>query len=216
VTGRVKSPSRLRAEQAAQTRARILDAAREVFERCGYAGARIEDIADQAGVATPTVYKGFLNKRTLLIGAVERAMTGVAYGAHVQEQDWWQEQLHEPEPTCQLQLIARNARRIYDRAAGVLEVLHAAAPLDADIATAWTDFDIQRRTRSHHSAIALLDKARGRARLDAEETAVTLLALTRPELYTEQRRLGRTPDQYETWLADLLIASLLHPTHTSR
>jgi AcrR family transcriptional regulator len=211
VTGRVKSPSRLRAEHAAQTRARILDAAREVFERGGYAGARIEDIATEAGVAVPTVYKGFVNKRTLLIGAVERAMTGTDYGADVQEQKWWQEQLHEPDPARQLRLIARNARRIYDRAATILEVLHAAAPLDPDIAAAWTDFASQRRARSHRTAAELLVKAGARARLNPEETAVTLLALTCPELYTEQLGLRRTADQYEGWLADVLIASLLHP-----
>ena len=211
MTGRVKSPSRLRAEQAAQTRARILDAAREVFERGGYAGARIEDIATEAGVAVPTVYKGFVNKRTLLIGAVERAMTGTDYGADVQEQEWWQEQLTEPDPALQLRLIARNARRIYDRAATILEVLHAAAPLDPDIAAAWTDFASQRRARSHRTAAELLVKAGGRARLNREETAVTLLALTRPELYTEQLGLQRTADQYEGWLADVLVASLLHP-----
>ena len=211
MTGRVKSPSRLRAEQAAQTRARILDAAREVFERGGYAGARIEDIATGAGVAVPTVYKGFVNKRTLLIGAVERAMTGTDYGADVQEQEWWQEQLNEPDPARQLRLIARNARRIYDRAATILEVLHAAAPLDPDIAAAWTDFASQRHARSHRTAAELIVKAGGRARLNPEETAVTLLALTRPELYTEQLGLRRTADQYEGWLADVLIASLLHP-----
>jgi AcrR family transcriptional regulator len=211
VTGNVKRPGGLRAEQAAQTRARILDAAREVLERSGYAGARIEDIAERAGVAVPTVYKGFVNKRTLLIGAVERAMTGADYGADVQEQDWWQEQLQAPDPARQLQLIARNARRIYDRAATVLEVLHAAAPLHPDIAAAWADIAAQRCTRSHRTAAELLAKAGGRARLDPRETALTLLALTRPELYTEQLGLGRTPDQYESWLADILIASLLHP-----
>jgi len=215
MAGVVKRSGGLRAEQAAQTRARILDAAREVFQRSGYAGARIEDIADHAGVAVPTVYKGFVNKRTLLIGAVERAMTGADYGADVQEQDWWQEQLHEPDPVRQLQLVARNARRIYDRAASVLEVLHAAAPLDPDIAAAWTDFTTRRHKRSHRTAAELLAKASGRARLDPQETAITLLALTRPELYTEQLGLGRTPDQYQTWLADILTASLLRPDHAA-
>ena len=215
MAGSVKRSGGLRAEQAAQTRARILDAAREIFQRCGYAGARIEDIADHAGVAVPTVYKGFVNKRTLLIGAVERAMTGAEYGADVQEQDWWQEQLHEPDPARQLQLVARNARRIYDRAASVLEVLHAAAPLEPDIAAAWADFASRRRSRSHHTAAELLAKASGRARLDPQETAVTLLALTRPELYTEQRGLGRTPDQYQAWLADILVASLLRPDYAA-
>src|SRR5690349_15077231 len=171
----VNRPSGLRAEQAALTRARILEAARGVFERHGYGGARIEDIAAVAGVAVPTVYKTFTNKKTLLAGAVERAMTGADYAGDVDEQDWWQEQLQEPDPARQLRLIARNARRIYGRAASVLEILRASAPLDPDIAATWDDVFAQRLTRSRRTARSLLAKAGGRARLDVRETAVTLL-----------------------------------------
>ncbi|MCE0763019.1 TetR/AcrR family transcriptional regulator [Pseudonocardia kujensis] len=205
----VNRPSGLRAEQAALTRARILEAAREVFELRGYGGARIEDIAVGAGVAVPTVYKTFTNKKTLLAGVVERAMTGADYAGDVDEQDWWQEQLREPDPARQLRLIARNARKIYGRAAAVLEVLRASAPLDPDIATTWDDVFAQRLRRSHRTADTLLAKAGGRARFDAQETAVTLLSLTRPELYTEQIGLGRSPARYERWLGDVLVASLL-------
>lgn len=205
----VNGPTGLRAEQAAQTRARILDAAREVFERRGYGGARIEDIAASAGVAVPTVYKGFTNKRTLLTGVVERAMTGADYAGNIEEQDWWQEQLREPDPVRQLRMVARNARRIYDRAATVLEILRASAPLDPDIAAAWDDVFAQRLERGRRTARNLVAKAGERARFDVDETAITLLSLTRPELYTEQIGLGRTPDQYEQWLGDVLVSSLL-------
>jgi AcrR family transcriptional regulator len=205
----VNKPTGLRAEQAAQTRARILDAAREVFERRGYGGARIEDIAASAGVAVPTVYKGFTNKRTLLAGVVERAMTGADYAGNIAEQDWWQEQLREPDPVRQLRMIARNARRIYDRAATVLEILRASAPLDPDIAAAWDDVFAQRLERGRRTAQNLVAKVGERARFDVTETAITLLSLTRPELYTEQIGLGRTPDEYEQWLGDVLVSSLL-------
>jgi AcrR family transcriptional regulator len=199
----------LRAEQAMQTRSRILDAAREVFERSGYSGARIEEIAAVAGVAVPTVYKGFTNKPTLLTGVVARAMTGADLAGDVEEQTWWQEQLREPDPVRQLQLVARNARRIYDRAATVLEVLRAAAPLDPAIGAAWQEVFAQRVARSRRTADSLLAKAGQRGRLDAQESAVTLLSLTRPEVYTEQLGLGRTADQYEKWLGNVLVASLL-------
>jgi AcrR family transcriptional regulator len=205
----VNRPSGLRAEQAAQTRARILEAARGVFERRGYGGARIEDIAAAAGVAVPTVYKAFTNKKTLLAGVVERAMTGADYAGNVDEQDWWKEQLREPDPARQLRLIARNARRIYGRAASVLEILRASAPLDPEIASTWDDVFAQRLERSRRTAHSLLAKASGRTRFDAQETGVTLLALTRPELYSEQISLGRSPDQYERWLGDVLVTSLL-------
>ena len=125
----VKKASTLRGDQAADTRRRILDAASLEFVQQGYAGARIEDIAARAGVAVPTVYKVFTNKRNLLVDAVNRAMTDSDNDVGVDDQPWWIEQLDEPDPTRQLQLIARNARRIYERSAALLEALRAAAPL---------------------------------------------------------------------------------------
>src|SRR5436190_24018075 len=112
--------SPLRRAQAAATRLRIIQAAHEEFEARGYEGARIEDVAARAGVAVPTVYKGFTNKRNLLTAAVTTAMTGGPDGP-VDRQAWWQEQLDAPTAEQQLQLIARNARRLNDPAAHLPE-----------------------------------------------------------------------------------------------
>src|SRR3954470_19861101 len=48
--------STLRQEQAAGTRARIVEAAAGLFERQGYAGTTIKKIAAAAGVSADTVY----------------------------------------------------------------------------------------------------------------------------------------------------------------
>ncbi|HEV8575198.1 MAG TPA: helix-turn-helix domain-containing protein [Dehalococcoidia bacterium] len=199
----------VRAEHAALTRARILDAARAEFEERGFAGTPITGIATRAGVAVPTIYKVFMNKRTLLAQVVDRAMTGAEYGGRVDEQTWWQEQLNEPDPERQLALIARNARRIYERAGQVLEVVRAAAALDPEIGEMWKRVMEQRVARSRRTASRLVSRTGGRARFGAPETAVTLLALTAPELYTAQIEAGRTPAQYERWLGAVLTASLL-------
>jgi len=199
----------VRAEHAALTRTRILDAARAEFEERGFAGARITGIATKAGVAVPTIYKVFTNKRNLLAHVVERAMTGAEFGARVDEQAWWLEQLNERDPERQLTLIARNARRIYERAGQVLEVVRAAAILDPEIDDIWRRVTDQRVARSRRTASRLVSRAGGRTRLDASETAVTLLAMTAPELYTVQIEAGRTSAQYERWLGAVLTASLL-------
>jgi AcrR family transcriptional regulator len=199
----------VRAEHAALTRARILDAARVEFEQRGFAGAPITGIASRAGVAVPTVYKVFTTKRNLLAQVVNRAMTGAQYGGRVDEQAWWQEQLNEPDPERQLALIARNARRIYERAGQILEVVRAAAALDPDIGQMWQRVMQQRAARAARTAAALVPRAGRHARFNAAETAVTLQALTAPELYTAQIQAGRTPTQYERWLAAVLTATLL-------
>ena len=199
----------VRAEHAALTRVRILEAARAEFEERGLAGARITGIARRAGLADPTIYKVFTNKRNLLAHVVEAAMTGAEYGGRVDDQVWWQEQLKEGDPERQLALIARNARRIYDRAGRVLEVVRSAATLDPKIDEMWRSITDQRVSRSRRTASRLVSRAGSRARFGAPETAVTLLALTAPELYTAQIEAGRTPAQYERWLVAVLTASLL-------
>lgn len=57
--------SRLRAEQAEQTRSRILEATIRVMA-AGIAYLSIPDVAREAGVSVPTVYRHFRTKRDLL------------------------------------------------------------------------------------------------------------------------------------------------------
>jgi AcrR family transcriptional regulator len=199
--------SPLRREQAALTRARIIEGAAAVFERRGYEGARIEDIASEAGVAIPTVYKVFTNKRNLLKAAVDAAMTGGAAG-EVERQAWWREQLEEPTAEGQLRLIARNARRIYDRTGQLLEVVRAAAASDCEIEALWQGINEERLARSRTSARRLASKAK--LRTTVAGTTRTLWTLSGPELYVLQiHGGGLNPDDYERWLGDLLVAALL-------
>lgn len=57
--------SQLRAEQAEGTRARILDATVRVMAR-GLASVSVPDVAREAGVSVPTIYRHFGTKRDLL------------------------------------------------------------------------------------------------------------------------------------------------------
>ena len=200
-----KSP--LRREQAALTRTRIVEGATAVFELRGYEGARIEDIAKEAGVAVPTVYKVFTNKRTLLRASVEAAITDGEAG-EVERLAWFREQLEDPSAKGQLRLIARNARRMYDRAGQLLEVVRAAAASDSDIEALWRAINDERLARARTSAERLASKAKLRTTIGA--AALTLWTLSVPELYVLQIHVGgQKADDYERWLGDLLVAALL-------
>jgi AcrR family transcriptional regulator len=200
-----KSP--LRRAQAALTRARIVEGATAVFELRGYEGARIEDIASEAGVAVPTVYKVFANKRNLLRASVEAAITDGEAG-EVERLAWFREQLDEPTAEGQLRLIARNARRMYDRAGQLLEVVRAAAASDSDIEALWRAINDERLARARTSAERLAIKAKVRTTID--EAALTLWTLSVPELYVLQIHAGGLKaEDYERWLGDLLVVALL-------
>ena len=56
----------LREEQKQVTRRRILDAAKEIFQRDGFSAMSIEAIAAAAGVSRPTFYQYFPNKTAVL------------------------------------------------------------------------------------------------------------------------------------------------------
>jgi AcrR family transcriptional regulator len=207
----VKSRSTLRTEQAARTRRRILEAAHEVFVETGFAPARVEDIAARAGVAVPTVYKVYVNKRNLLVGALNLALTGDDAN-RIDQQAWFTEQLAASDPVDQLALIARNARQLYERSSALLAVLDAAAPGDEELQAVRDDFAAQRVARSQRTARSLLGKLGKRLRLSRADTALTLLSLTDPALFNAFIATGATPAKYERWLADVLTRTLVTST----
>ena len=79
--------SPLRAAQAEQTRRRVLEAARRLFQRRGYAGTTVAAVADAAGVSPETIYLSLGGKRGLLEGVME--ITGPHESAATDE-TWWQ------------------------------------------------------------------------------------------------------------------------------
>ena len=60
----------LRANQKTERRRRILEASAQLFQQVGYDAARIEDIADIAGISAGTFYNYFENKGDILLATV--------------------------------------------------------------------------------------------------------------------------------------------------
>ena len=61
-----------REESRAQTRERLLDAAREAFARSGFHGASVDEIASSAGFSTGALYSNFDGKEDLFLELMER------------------------------------------------------------------------------------------------------------------------------------------------
>lgn len=62
--------SPLRAEQAAATRARVLDAAIELLQEADSSDVAIPDVAERAGVSVRTAYRAFATREDLLEGVL--------------------------------------------------------------------------------------------------------------------------------------------------
>lgn len=75
--------ARARKQPAEVRREEILDAAVRVFARSPYRAASTAEIAREAGIAEPTIYRHFETKRDLYLAALERG--GVSIEASVRE-----------------------------------------------------------------------------------------------------------------------------------
>jgi AcrR family transcriptional regulator len=199
-----------RQEQAASTRAAILEAARRLFERDGYAPTSMAAIAAEAGVAAKTVYLVFETKSGILRALWHLLLRGDETPTPVGERDWFLEVLGEPDPETKLRLNARNARMVKERAGRLLRVIRDAAAADAEVRTLWerieSDFYANQR-----AVIESLHKKRSLWRgLGVDRATDILWILNHPSTYwllTDGR--GWTPAQYERWLGDALCSQLL-------
>lgn len=63
-----------REESQAQTRERLLDAARRAFARWGYGGASVDTIAAEAGYSKGAFYSNFATKETIFLELLARHM----------------------------------------------------------------------------------------------------------------------------------------------
>ena len=129
--GEVKSTSRR--ERARQTRLKIIRAAHEEFLKHGYHGATMAAIARGAGVATQTVYFVFHTKAELISAAIDAAVLGEDDPTAPEDTDWWVAMLAAPTGAEALEHFVRGAGSLYARAAGISEVLRAAALTDPDV-----------------------------------------------------------------------------------
>lgn len=67
-------------EKRAEKETMILDAAERVFAARGYAAATVKDVAQEAGVATGTVYLYFPSKEELFLALIDRGTRAVLEG----------------------------------------------------------------------------------------------------------------------------------------
>lgn len=131
-----KAPS-LREEQKRFTRLRLIEAAKEVFARTGYANATIEDITSAAGASRATFYLHFKGKAEI----VNELFLDVL----LPDSNLIYEQLHElHDPTwTDVRAFVESTFAYWDRHAVILEILQQAHSVDPDGITETWSFALQ-------------------------------------------------------------------------
>jgi len=205
-----KYDSTRRQAQAEETRRRILDAAHKLFMNHGYAGATINAISKEAGVALKTVYAVFENKRNILIELLNRSSSNRGEAdTPVLERPSVKAVSQECDPQKQLKMFAQVIAGNLEGAAAIAEIMNVAAKTEADINELVQKLNKQ---RWQHMAFAVKQfAANGELREKDEKSATdTVWTLTSPEVFLLlTRERGLSAKNYSEWLADKLIRALL-------
>ncbi|HUS16072.1 MAG TPA: helix-turn-helix domain-containing protein [Chloroflexia bacterium] len=201
-----------RREQAEATRRNILATAFRLFAAQGYAATTVATIAREAGVSVPTITAVFGTKLELLAALIRSAVRGDDAGPPLALRPWWEEMLQEADPARQLVRYAATARQIRERTQDLAAIVLSAATADPEIADLRRQLNEARLADMRSVAEALARKGALRPGLTAARAADQLWALDSVETYAALvRDRGWSPAEFESWLAAILIATLLDP-----
>jgi AcrR family transcriptional regulator len=194
-----------RSGQLDATRRRIIEAARARFGERGYASATMAEIASEAGLAVPTVYKHFGNKQLLLKALIDDTINS-RVGPEIAAV------LGTETPRAQVQALASMTVHLAGAAADVISIAVGASGADPEFARIAQAMSEARRANAARVARAL---AADDALADgcSEEMARDVLwALASPDLFEQLvARSGWSPEAFEGWLGDALAALVLRP-----
>jgi AcrR family transcriptional regulator len=199
-----------RRAQARETRKQVIEAARRLFVEHGYAGATIEAIAREAGVAPETIFATFGNKRTILAALIDVAVGGDEQPIPLLQRPGPQTVLQEIDPVRLLQLFAADISGILERVAPVFAIMRVAAKTEPDIAELLKNRLEQRLRNLTAVAQRLAAQNALREDLTVEQTAEIIWTITSPEVFsllTVDR--GWSRERYVHWLGDTLARLLL-------
>jgi AcrR family transcriptional regulator len=199
-----------RAEQLDATRRHILQVARKLFGERGYAGTTMEAIAGESGLAVPTVYKNFGNKRRLLLALIDQTI-------NVRVPPKQDAVAAKPEPRARLHALAQMCVDLASGAADVVSILVSAAGSDPEFKSMSEKMAEGRRRNAGLLAHSLARDDALRPGCTEAEARDVMYALAGPELYELLvTGSGWSDEQFESWLSDALAALLLREAHRSQ
>jgi AcrR family transcriptional regulator len=192
-----------RTGRRAETEARLIAAATELFVDRGYAATTLTAVAERAGLAPRTVYVRFTTKAELLRRCIGVAIVGDAEEAPLSERDWMSAAMTAPTLDDRITQMAAVTAQLMDRTGALLEVARQAAVVEPEIAVAaQAGRDDTRRTLLAFWRLAAADGLLP-AGTDLEWLGETATVLAHADTYLLIRATtGWDIDQYELWLAE--------------
>jgi len=197
--------SEARDAQATQTKNRILEAAKKLFQSEGFDRVTIGNLAEVAEVSMPTIYAIFKSKRGVLQSLIDEALPPNQFESLVEEG------ILEKSPQKRLKITAKMARQIYDAERGLIDILRSSSVVAPEFKELEQEREKRRYERQGETIKRMMKEkslAKGLTLSKARDIFWTLTGRDMYRMLVIER--AWTSDEYEKWLEELLIRSLLN------
>lgn len=196
--------SEARVAQAAQTRSRVLKAAQKLFQTEGFDHVTISKIAKAAKVSAPTIYAIFKSKRGVLQALIDDALPLKQFAELVDHS------MQEKSAKKRLGITAKLARQMYDAESELMDILRGASVVAPEFKELEQEREKRRYERQGEYVKKLMQEKHLKAGLTLQKARDILWTLSGRDLYRMMvLERGWSSDEYEKWLAQLLVTSLL-------
>ncbi len=196
--------SPVRAEAADETRARVLAAANDLFSRRGIDAVTIAEIAGKSGVAGSTVYAIFKSKEGILRSLMEQSL----FGGRFQSAQRILADISDP--AQMIALTSHVSRAIYESESSDLGLLRRVPGFSPALRKIEEEFEQTRYEMQEERLRRLFAAGRARKSISYEEARRIMWMYTSRAVYGMLVvEGGWTPDRYQEWLSQTLVAALV-------
>ena len=201
--GRTSPP---RSQKGARTRARLLEAAKHIFEEDGFLEARISDIAERAGLSHGSFYHYFDSKEEIfreVAEAVEDQLSAPLAGVILDPDS------HAPPPERIREALRRHLES-YRREARIIGVIEQMSRYDKQINDVRTARHEQYQKQVADSIRSLQEHHLADPALDPELAAAALAAMSSrfPEMWLVQGAISCSFEEAVDQLTRMLVNAL--------
>ena len=170
----------------------------------GFDRVTIGKLAQAAEVSMPTIYAIFKSKRGILQSLIDEALPPNQFEALVEDVK------QEKSPKKRLAITAKMARQIYDAERELMDILRSASVVAPELKELEQEREKRRYERQGESVKTMMKEKSLAKGLSLAKARDILWALTGRDMYRMLAvERGWTSDEYEKWLAQLLVKSLL-------
>jgi len=200
-----------REAQAAQTRRRVLVAARDLLAEQGYAAVSMAAIAGRARVSVALLYKSFGSKPALVKEVYDVTLAGDDVGQPIAAREEIAGLLADPDARGKLARYARLSRALSERAGALTVALREAARGgETELVPFLQATDAERLAGAGRLTEHLAEAGMLRPGLNADRARDLVWVTTSPEAFALLTRdRGWSLDDYQQWVLSSLEAALL-------